>query len=80
MLFEALDGVYRATATGRPMALRCVIGRSCYFPPTYFTTRLFFTDVTPLTLLVISTALLTAFWELTKPLSWTSPLKDSTPI
>jgi len=39
----------------------------------YFTIRSFFKDCNPLTFLTISRALSTAFWELTKPLSWTVP-------
>lgn len=46
----------------------------------YFTIRLFFTDLTPLTLFAISVALSTSFCELTKPLRRALPLKASTLI
>src|SRR5512140_3591954 len=49
-------------------------------PCSYFTIRLFFTDLTPLTPRETSPALLTLRAESTKPLNWTSPLNLSTLI
>src|SRR5450756_2107657 len=46
----------------------------------YFTTRLFFTDLTPVTPRATSPAFCTLLVESTKPLNWTSPLNVSTLI
>jgi hypothetical protein len=46
--------------------------------PAYFSCMSFSTDFTPLTALAILTADLMSWRELTKPLSWTTPLNVST--